>query len=420
MGPLEFKMAQTYQSLGKEIVKSPKSRKPLKSMGWIFLAIGIIILLASTFSSSTILAFIGLSLVFWGPLLLYIAPEKQVSKKIFESTLMPYIKDLTQILKELKYLGKPVYLPPKYLKDFDECKIFLPQHKITTLPSPEIIQAHTENIFLEEPKALLLFPPGYFLTELFEKKLGTSFTKINFKYLQLNLPKLLVQDLEIADEFELKKIHSVMNQSESKFAKSENDEYEIFQMKISNSIFQNDIKWLEESSILNKTIGSPLCSAIACSIAKATGNAIIIKKINISSNEKTIVAVFESLEPLKKKMEKHLFSPAAIPKIESYNKPILSGFRTTRPLSKFGIFLLILGLFLVAWISWLTLTDLLIWGKDLVSILFSSRQEEIISLGIGMKVIHYLLLALGFLFSGLVLSFKKNRRDNLAIAPNLS
>ena len=46
------------------------------------LLLGIVALLASVIYASSILAFIGLGLVFWGAILLYVEPEEHIKKVI--------------------------------------------------------------------------------------------------------------------------------------------------------------------------------------------------------------------------------------------------------------------------------------------------------------------------------------------------
>ena len=60
------------------------------------------------------------------------------------------------------------------------------------------------------------------------------------------------------------------------------------------------------------------------------------------------------------------------------------------------------------WVGWLTWIDLTTWGKDLGSIFLGSRTGEPISLGIGMTVLHYFLIGMIFLSSGVIL-FLRNR-----------
>jgi len=67
-----------------------------------------------------------------------------------------------------------------------------------------------------------------------------------------------------------------------------------------------------------------------------------------------------------------------------------------------GLFLLAFGLFNLAWVGQLTLYDMTMWGKDIALIFFGSRTGEAISLGIGLKVIHYVLIGLALLLLGLL------------------
>jgi len=57
-----------------------------------------------------------------------------------------------------------------------------------------------------------------------------------------------------------------------------------------------------------------------------------------------------------------------------------------------GPVLLAIGLYTLVWVGWLTWYDIATWGKSLSLIFFGSRTGEAISLGVGMKVIHYFLI----------------------------
>jgi len=68
----------------------------------------------------------------------------------------------------------------------------------------------------------------------------------------------------------------------------------------------------------------------------------------------------------------------------------------------------------LGWVGWLTWVDMAEWGKDIGSIFFGSRANEPISLGIGMTLIHYLLVGLSLLAAGAALTL---RRRILATKP---
>ena len=69
---------------------------------------------------------------------------------------------------------------------------------------------------------------------------------------------------------------------------------------------------------------------------------------------------------------------------------------------------------ILAWVGWLTWTDLTQWNKSIGNVFFGSRATEAISLGIGMALIHYLLIGVSLLAAGLLLFL----RDRIGITPS--
>ena len=131
---------------------------------------------------------------------------------------------------------------------------------------------------MRNPEAIVMTPPGNELTKLFEKKLNTSFTKVDLAYLEQNIPKLLIEDLEIAEGVKIK--------IENSFVR----------VRIENSIYKDICKETEKLSSISRSLGCPITSAIACTLAKATGKPIIISKQQTSENGKIIYTEYELLE----------------------------------------------------------------------------------------------------------------------------
>jgi uncharacterized protein YuzE len=240
------------------------------------LILGLIALAASAFYASSILAFIGLGLTFWGALLLYITPTKYVKLELLNAVAPSTLVNIEKILTSSKLNDKGIYLPPKYLRDFESSLVFIPSKNNKALPKPEEIDE--EKLFSENPQGLFITPPGLALSKLFEKELGTSFTKTDINYIQNNLPKLLVEDLEIAEDVEVEA------------------EEDLITVKITKHIF-NEI--CEETRKLPKTheaLGCPLTSAIACALAKATGKPVTIEKEEQGEDGKTTKIQYRILE----------------------------------------------------------------------------------------------------------------------------
>jgi len=253
----------------------PRTKKE-RLVSLFLLALGLIALASSIIYTSSILAFIGLGLTFWGALLLYIKPERYVKVDLLNSTALSTLETINNLLTKLNYKGKAIYLPPKHLKDLKSAKAFIPSKNETTIP--QIEELPEETIFSTNPEGIFLTPPGLALTNLYEEKLGTSFTKQDMQYLLKNLPKLFIEDLEIAENLEINTLNNVVH------------------IKITGSVFQNLCKKTEKLSKINTSLGSPLPSSLAITLTRTTGKPIIIKKTDLSKDNKTIEIYYQMIE----------------------------------------------------------------------------------------------------------------------------
>ena len=380
---------QEPQRKGKERNIETRTKRRLSSakvISWVLLACGVASLIVSIVYTSSILAFMGLGLTFWGALLLYLKTQ-EYAHKLLDTSVLPSLHTLNQLIRELNYKGNPVYLPPKYFENPEATKIYIPKQKEAGLPKPEEIQRNESRLFVKNSEGILLTPPGAELTKLFERTLETSFTKLDLKSLEQNLPKLFVEDLEIAEnlEFQMKE--------------------DSIHLTITNSIYK-DLTNLPH--VLDK-IGGPICSAIACAITKAAGKPVIIEKIEISEDGKTTDAKFRLLgmrapKQMKPTEKMELVTPT---QLEEAAKLYLRSRLLPKLVSQL---LVVLGSIILVWVSVLTFYDMTVWGKDISLIFFGSRTGEAISLGIGVKVIHYFILGLALLLSGFII-FLRSRLE---------
>jgi hypothetical protein len=239
---------------------------------------GIIALFASIISTSSILAFIGLGLLFWGIILTYVRTEEYTKKILLDTTTSSQQATLNHIMQELQYKGDAIYLPPKYFTNPETNKAYIPEQKNAHLPGPEHIQEHEQDFLIEKPDGILFTPPGAELSKLFEKTLKTSFARVDLRYLQQNLPKLFIEDLEIAQDFEME---------------TENNKILV---KIKNSVYSTTDMTTEQGLSAYSTLGSPLSSAIACTLAKATGKPIIIETQQTSEDGRYVIIEYSTLD----------------------------------------------------------------------------------------------------------------------------
>jgi hypothetical protein len=267
------------QNLRKNATKTKTIRKINSAdiTGWALIGFGAIALITSIIYSSSIFAVIGLGLVFWGIIIKYITTEQYVKKTLLDTTTLSSLKIIDEMLKELNYNSKAVYLPPKYLREIESNKIYIPKHENIKLPTPEQI-LQEDKIFIRNPEAIVLTPPGNELTKLFEKTLNTIFAKVDLVYLEQNIPKLLIEDLEIAEDVKIEIENSIIR------------------VRIENSIYKDICKETEKLSDTSRSLGCPISSAIACTLAKATGKPIIVSKHQTSEDGKIIDIEYELLE----------------------------------------------------------------------------------------------------------------------------
>jgi len=365
------------------------------------LGLGAAALIASVIYVSQILAFIGLSLVFWGALLLYIQPGEYTRKALLDAIAVTSLEALSQIMQELDYKGKAIYLPPRYLKDPEANKIYIPKQKDGKPPTPELILEQESQLFIQNPEGILLTPPGAEMTKLFEKTLGTSFTKVDIEYLQQNLPKVFIEDLEIAENLEIetksRKAAEKITGSVSLIGTTS----DTIHVKITNPVLQDLWKEDRKLSHIYTKIGCPICSAVACALTKATGKPITIEEIQPSTDGKIIEAYYRILETTEQ--QEHVAKSSVEADINEPNPSVLSKLP--------GLGLVAFGSLILVWISSLTWCDLTTWGKDLSLIFFGSRTGEPIDLRIGMKVIHYFIIGLTLLLTGMAIYLRRRKSD---------
>lgn len=246
-----------------------------KKVGYTLLLLGLLALTLSIVYSFPILAFIGLGLTFWGALLTYLRKEKYVKATLIDSTAISSIENLDKIITELKYKGKGIHLPSGYLKNPKSELVYIPKKKGVKLPPA---RKTSEEVFFQKPQGLLITPPGLHLANYFEKELGKTLVKSDLKLLQNNLPKLFIENLEIAEDLDIE------------------IENNTFHIKIINSVYKDLCSKARKFSSICGSVGCPICSAIACALTRTTGKPVVMARDNSSADGKTIDIQYMMLE----------------------------------------------------------------------------------------------------------------------------
>jgi len=255
---------------------------PTGKIGLALIIPGALALIFSILNNSTILAFIGLGLTFWGALFFFVKPVRYVQSSLLDSTAISTYTTIDRIVKDLKFKGKSYYIPPypkevylpEYLKGLKETVVFI-SADIGGMPSIE--ELAKSKFFLQNPNGICIAPPGLGLLTRFEKELRKDFTKFQLNELCESLPPVIIEGLQLAKEMEMKV--------------EDNQVY----VKMLDSIYKS-LYVTEENLESVHSLGCPLTSAIACAVAKATGKIVTIQRDSVSLDGQIIEVWYNFVE----------------------------------------------------------------------------------------------------------------------------
>jgi hypothetical protein len=232
----------------------------------------------SLYYESSIAALLGLGFVLLGLITRYITSQEYVKKELLVSLAISNYCNIERVFKEVGVVQKAIYLPTKYLTDVDSNIVFLTKNINNKLPSSERVMLEDQlNVGVEKGK--LLVPPGHGIVKLMEKATHANFTEVDLSFLFQNLPKAIIEDLELAGEFSIE---------------TENNRVHV---DFEDSLF-NEVNLYEAGkfSRILEVLGCPLSSAIACALAKATGKPIAIIRFQKVKGQKTTSVTYKLLK----------------------------------------------------------------------------------------------------------------------------
>lgn len=215
----------------------------------LFLGVGAIA--GSIYYVSTPLAFVGLSLFFWGLLFTLILNTRYVKPEVISSMLDSSSSSLENIVQYLGIKGNAVYIPLQlnpYLSSLSGM-----EHELVYLPMKDLPDEDTvAELFQKTPPGVRITPPGSRLATLIEKSSGLNFKVLDVKSLKELLGSTLVKKLELADRVDVK---------------TENNSVTVV---ISRPVFQEPCKDRGKDSYVCQQIGCPLCSSLACVLCRVS------------------------------------------------------------------------------------------------------------------------------------------------------
>jgi hypothetical protein len=236
---------RTQASIGTEI---PRRRRPSSSalIGYGLAGLGGLSLVLSVVFTSTVLAFIGLGLTFWGALLLFIRPRHYVRTDLMDSTALSSLRTIDRVITGLGYNEKGIYIP---VGNPEKTVVFVSSQPLKEIPKAEEIEKRT---FVKNPEGITIVPPGMALANLFEKELGVKFSEWSLEKMAERLPKLLIEDLEMVQDCTVK------------------IDVDRVSFRFVEPVFSEFCGELKGTTKVCSSLGCPMCSAIACILAQVT------------------------------------------------------------------------------------------------------------------------------------------------------
>jgi hypothetical protein len=243
-------------------------QKPTTLVGFFLIGVGMVALVAAVLFASTISAFIGLGLAFWGMLAFFVQPKGYVQSDLMNATAISSLRTVDKMMQVMGYGEKGVYIPAG---DSDKAVVFVPSEPFSVIPASSEVEDKT---FLSEPKGLLIPPPGLALATLIENKLGFKLKNCGVEALVQALPKVLVEDLEIVSNVEIEVIKDTVR------------------FRLYDSIYSDFCSEVRETS-RRCGLGCPMCSALAIILTLATRKPVVYEEDKMSEDKKVTESVYQ-------------------------------------------------------------------------------------------------------------------------------
>ena len=240
------------------------------TISYILLFLSGIMLAIAVVLSNYISSLIGVALLFWGTILLYIRPTQYIKKEILGASSVEPIKQMFELTSRFGFNGRPFYISQRTSKGVHDVDLVVPKNQsIEFMNEADLSSDSTSN-----SNFLLIAPPGKGLFELIERELKTNISSKDLDYIANKLEKVLVDGLEIAESVSIDFMENFVG------------------VEIKGTIFckiNEDLSTRENGHPLE----DPLTSALACIFALVTQKTVSIEKMENDPRTKTIKVVYK-------------------------------------------------------------------------------------------------------------------------------
>lgn len=234
-----------------------RGRTTYRTLVGIFLAaLGIIVSVPSYFMNIVPMIIFGLACFLIGFMTLYLSESEAISSVLTTASIVPSLANIERLLEELDLDGKGIYIPASGLGICP--KVFVPLATTPSTKRPPLALNDSRRIFVTvgrnpEERGLLLEAPGSQILETIERLQHLDISKVQVDDLAANLTSGF-KTLGIAKE-----------------AKLEQKDTSITVQIILSSLIDLELKLRYAAPRVVAQIGTPVASAAAAAVSKATG-----------------------------------------------------------------------------------------------------------------------------------------------------
>ncbi len=248
-----------------------------------FLVIGTVSIGISFLLELQILALVGLGLIFWGALLFFVSPSRNIAASLLYKSSDSFYITVDRIMENYNFKGKGYHIPsypkdvylPEHLKGLKDVLVYISAQGTNEMPPVEELAA--SKFMLKDSKGVLISPPGLGLLEEMESKLKVDLTKTSVIELCEILPSFLLENFDIAKDLTIS-------------PKGYN-----IDLRLTDSIYGNLYGTAKHSKSVS-ILGCPIASAVACALAKSSGKAVVIQRYRVSIDGLTVEIQFNIIE----------------------------------------------------------------------------------------------------------------------------
>ncbi len=249
----------------------------------IFIAVGAVSIAASVFVESQVLALIGLGLIFWGALLMFLSPVRHVEASLLYSSSNAFYTTVDRMIDDFNYKGKAYHIPsypkdvylPEHLRGLKDVLVYVSAKGTDEMPS--VGELAEGKFLLKDSKGMLIAPPGLGLLEEMESKLKVDLTKTSVRELVEILPQFLLENFDIAKDVTINVKGATVD------------------LRLTDSVYRGLYGTAKHSKSVGM-LGCPLASAVACALAMSSGKPIVIQRYRVSLDGLTVEIQFNIVE----------------------------------------------------------------------------------------------------------------------------